>query len=239
MKHLLPLLLCLASTSALSGEAEIRKTLNERYPAVKIASVQPSPIAGLYEVFAGGKLIYVDSTGEHLLPGSIIETRTKTNLTQKRMEELRAIKFDSLPFDKAIPMVKGNGSRKMAVFSDPDCPVCKNLEKELALLDNLTVYVFLNPLTSIHPEAMQRSSEIWCSADRARSYREYMLQDKRPDAPAKCDTPINDILALSEKLGVDGTPALVFPNGKRIDGGISAAQIEELLKQSSQVAAKQ
>lgn len=233
MKRLLPLLLCLASAHAPADEAKIRQTLGEHYPAIKITSVQPSPIAGLYEVMVGGKLVYVDQTGNHLLPGPLVETKTKTNLTQKRLDELHAIKFDSLPFDKAIKVVKGSGARKVAIFSDPDCPFCKRLEKELALLDNVTVYVFLNPLTNLHPEAMERANEIWCSADRARSWTDYMLEGKKPAAAAKCDTPVNDIITLSEKIGVDGTPALVFPNGKRVDGAVSAAQIEDLLKQGS------
>ncbi len=233
MKRLLPFMLCFVATHAPADESLIRKTLGERYPGINITSVQPSPVAGLYEVMVGGNFVYVDQSGDHLLPGPIVETKTKANLTQKRLEELRTVKFDSLPFDKAIAVVKGNGERKLAIFSDPDCPFCKRLEKELALLDNLTVYVFLNPLTNLHPEAMARASEIWCSADRARSWRDYMLEGKKPAATDKCETPISDILALSEKIGVDGTPALVFPNGKRVDGHISAAQIEELLQQGS------
>lgn len=231
MKRLLPLLLCLAPIHALADEAQIRKTLGERYSMIKITSVQPSPISGLYEVLVGGKLVYVDQTGDYLLPGPLVETKTKANLTQKRLDDLHAVKFDSLPFEKAIPVIKGSGARKVAIFSDPDCPFCKSLEKELALLDNVTVYVFLNPITSLHPDAMERANEIWCSADRARSWRDYMLEDKKPAKAAKCETPVNDILALSEKIGIDGTPALVFPNGKRVDGAISAVQIEDLLKQ--------
>ncbi|NWG87678.1 MAG: DsbC family protein [Hydrogenophilaceae bacterium] len=233
MKRLLPFILCLVPVHALADEAQIRQTLGERYPAIKITSIQPSPVAGIYEVLAGGKLVYVDQTGDYLLMGPILDTRSKTNLTQKRLDDLRMVKFDSLPFDKAIPIVKGNGARKVAVFSDPDCPFCKRLEKELALLDNITVYVFLNPIASLHPEAPARSNEIWCSADRAKSWRDYMLEGKKPAASGKCDTPVNDILALAEKIGVEGTPALVFPNGKRVDGAISAAQIEELLQQGS------
>lgn len=231
MKRLLPLLFCLASVHAQADETLIRQTLGERYPGINITSIQPSPIAGLYEVMVGGNFVYVDQSGDYLLPGPVVDTRTKANLSQKRLEELKKVRFDSLPFDKAISVVKGSGERKLAIFSDPDCPFCKRLEKELALLDNLTVYVFLNPLTNLHPEAMARASEIWCSADRAQSWRDYMLEGKKPAAAAKCETPINDILAFSEKIGVDGTPALVFPNGKRVDGHIPAAQIEELLKQ--------
>lgn len=231
MKRLLPLLLCLAPIHALADEAQIRKVLDERYPMINITSVQPSPIAGLYEVMVGGKLVYVNQTGDYLLPGPLVETKTKANLTQKRLDELHAVKFDSLPFEKAIPVIKGSGARKVAIFSDPDCPFCRRLEKELALLDNITVYVFLNPITGLHPDAMERANEIWCSADRAQSWRDYMLEGKKPAKAAKCDTPVSDILALSDKIGVDGTPALIFQNGKRVDGAISAAQIEDFLKQ--------
>lgn len=235
MKRTLPLLFCLASINILADETQIRRTLGQYLPTLEISSVRPSPVAGLYEVLADEDIFYVDQTGEYLMRGPLFESRTRVNLTQKRLDDLHTIKFDSLPFDKAIKIVKGNGTRRMAVFSDPDCPFSRLLQGELYLLDNLTVYIFLNPLTDLHPEAMERSIEIWCSEDRARSLLDYMILAKKPVNPAKCDAPVEDILALSELIGVNSTPVLVFQNGMRVDGAISAVEIEDLLEKSSRV----
>lgn len=234
MNRILPLMLALALLSASADEAAIRRTLGERYPGIQVESVKTSPVAGVYEVWASGKLFYTDEKADYLFIGPLVETLTKTNLSQNRLTELRAVKFESLPLDKSIPIVKGKGERRLAVFSDPDCPYCKRLERELAKLDNLTVYLFLYPLEALHPNAVGVARNVWCSADRAKSWMDYMLDGKAPAAAAeRCDPPIQEIAALASRLGIEGTPALVFPNGQRVDGLIPAERIETLLKGGS------
>lgn len=229
MKHILALLFCLASINIPADEAQIRGVLKQHFPTVEISSIQSSPIQGLYEVLAGGKIFYIDQTGEYLMPGPLLETRTQTNLTEQRLDDIRAIKFNRLPLEKAVKIVRGKGTRKIAVFSDPDCPFSKLLLGELYLLDDLTIYVFLNPLLDIHPEAMQRSNEIWCSEDRAKSLLDYMILGKKPINQVKCDAPVKDILALSELVGINSTPVLIFQNDMRVDGAMYATVIEDLL----------
>lgn len=230
MKRILSLLLCLFSLNIMAGETEIRSVLKQHFPSVEITSLQPSPIAGLYEVLAGGKIFYIDQTGEYLMPGPLLETRTQMNLTQIRLDDLRAIKFERLPLDKSIKIVRGKGTRRIAVFSDPDCPFSKLMLGELYLLDDLTVYVFLNPLLDIHPEAMQRSNEIWCSEDRAKGLLDYMILGKKPTSRGKCNTPVKDILAFSELVSINSTPVLIFQNDMRVDGAMYASVIEDLLE---------
>lgn len=234
MKRFLALLVFPAVFSAQADEASIRKNLAEYYPGIAIQQINPAPVAGLYEVWASGKLFYVDEKADYILSGVLVDGRTKTNLTQKRMEELQAVKFDALPFDKAIRIVKGNGERRLAVFADPECPYCKQLEKELARVDNLTLYVFMYPLQEIHPQAVARAEAIWCSADRSQSWKAHMLDGKDPPPPdTKCENPVAELVALGNKLGVEGTPTLIFPNGKRKEGALPAAEIESLLKSGS------
>lgn len=233
MKRLLPLFALLASAAATADEAQIRKALTEAYPEIPIRSIEPSPIPNLYEVYAGGRLVYSDPTGAHLVLGPLVDTKTKKDLTEARLDALGAIKFDSLPLDKAIKIVHGDGKQKLAVFSDPDCPHCRDLEHELARLQDATVYVFMTPLTEIHPDALAHANAIWCSKDRAKSWEDFMLSAKTPADAAKCDTPVSDILDLAKAHDINGTPTLVFANGKRVSGGLPANQIEALLKQGS------
>jgi thiol:disulfide interchange protein DsbC len=229
---MLPLLVSLA-LHAKADEAAIRQTLGERYPSLPIATVTATPLPGLYEVWAGGKLFYADEKGEHVLMGPLVETRGKTNLTQRRLAELRAVKFDSLPLDKALRIVRGAGERKLAVFSDPDCPFCKKLEQELAKVDNLTVHLFLYPLADLHPGAVAVARNVWCAADPAGSWRAYMLDGKAPAAAADCQAPLAEIADLAARLGIAGTPALIFQSGERVDGAVPAEQIEARLKGGS------
>lgn len=226
----LSLALAACASPALADEAAIRQTLGERYPGIRIESVTTTPIAGLYEVWGGGRLFYADEKGEHVLVGPLVETRGKTNLTQQRITQLRAVRFDSLPLDKAIRIVQGKGERAVAVFSDPDCPFCRKLEQELARLDNLTVHLFLYPLVDLHPGAEKVARNVWCAADPAASWRAYVLDGRAPAAVADCQAPIAEIAALAARLGVTGTPALIFQSGERVDGALPADRIEALLK---------
>jgi thiol:disulfide interchange protein DsbC len=141
--------------------------------------------------------------------------------------------FSKLPLDKAMVKVKGDGSRKIAIFSDPDCPFCKRLEPELEKLDNVTIYTFLYPLTALHPDAMRKATMVWCSPDRQRAWDDLMLRGKLPEGSLSCATPILEINELARSLGINGTPGIVFESGKLIPGAISSDQIEAQFKSAA------
>jgi len=233
MKHTLTaLLLALLATSALAGDGDIRKSIEGSFPGTKIGSITKSPIHGLFEVVSDGPqgplVIYSDDKGEHLLVGDLLNVQSKRNLTRERMDKLTEVKWDSLPLGNAIKVVKGNGSRKLAVFSDPDCPYCRKAEAEFAKLDDITIYNFAYPLP-MHPDAGRKAKLVWCSKDRAKAWQDLMLKGTLPNGKADCDNPIDENLALGAKLRIDGTPAIIFPNGKRIPGYVDAKRLEAML----------
>ena len=149
MKFMPIILAGVLASLAHADEAAIRQAFAERYPHVAIKSVAVTAIPGLYEVFAGGQIVYADERGDYLLKGPLLDTREKLNVTERRLEVLKAVKFDTLPFEQSIAIKQGRGERRIAVFADPDCPFCRQLEKELARMDNLTVHVFLLPLAEL------------------------------------------------------------------------------------------
>lgn len=219
--------------AAATQVASIKNTLEKRFSGTKVVDVQPSPIPGLYEVFLGDRIVYSDATAEHVIVGNLIETRTQTDLTAARMDQRNAIDFKSLPFDKAIKIVRGNGHRQLAVFEDPDCPFCRRLEEELVSVPDTTVYVFLFPIDSLHPQATLHSRQIWCAPDRAQAWTQWVLQRKAlPAATCKGD-PVAELAKLGEKLYVDGTPTLFFSNGKRVGGAIPTEELQMRLAESS------
>jgi thiol:disulfide interchange protein DsbC len=235
------LLLALISTATLAGESDIRKAIETAYPGVKISNIAKSPINGIFEVSTDGPqgplVVYSDHMGEHLLIGDLLNIKNKRNLTRERMDKLTEVKWDSLPLHNAIKVVKGDGSRKLAVFSDPDCPYCKKAETELNKLDNVTVYNFAYPLP-MHPDAGRKAILVWCSNDRAKAWQDLMLKGIVPSGKADCKNPIEDNLALGEKLRIDGTPAMIFPNGKRVPGYVDATRLEAMLNSVSAKTAK-
>jgi len=223
---------CLVATvNVAADETSLRATLEERMQGAKIGKISPGPLPGLFEVVVNGiNVMYTDEKGDLAFFGNVVDLQTRDSLTKKRTEELAFVDFSKIPLKQAIVKVKGDGSRKLVVFSDPDCPYCKQLEKELAFVDNVTIYTMLYPIVELHPDARKRSEAVWCSSDRAKAWENLMLYGKEPAAAkSRCKTPLDDIQALAKSLNIDGTPGLVFQNGKLVPGALKTEQIEALL----------
>jgi thiol:disulfide interchange protein DsbC len=232
LKHMaVGLLAGMLTTPAWADEASLKKTIEATYPKVKIQNISKTPYAGLYEVFLDGQIIYTDDSFNFLIvEGRLVDPKNKRDLTAERMDELTRVDFASLPLDKAIKVVKGNGSRKLVVFSDPDCPYCKKLEqKDLVGITDVTIYTFLYPLESLHPDAANKSRAIWCAPDRSKAWQEWILNGQLPKGTASCDAPIDDVADLGSKLGITSTPTLIFANGKRLLGAYPAKEIEKIM----------
>jgi thiol:disulfide interchange protein DsbC len=217
----------LAASAKTDPAAEIKKALEARYPEVKVLDVRPAPVAGLYEVFTGDTIIYASPTGDYLIGGPMVDTKNRSNVTLDSIDERNSIDFSALPLDLAIKTVKGDGRRTVAVFSDPDCPYCKQLEESLSTFDNVTVYTFLYPITSLHPDAAVKARAIWCTSDRPQAWEQWMIDGKAAAASESCkDDPIDELQALGRKLRIASTPVMFFANGQRAGGALTAEQLK-------------
>jgi len=217
--------------AASAQEAVIRKNIAERLPDFpKIDEVTKTPIPGLYELRIGTEVLYTDEHGDHLIEGSIVETRSRTNLTEARINKLTAIDFAALPLKDAIVWKQGTGARKLVVFADPNCGYCKKFEKEMQQVKDVTVYTFLYPI--LGGDSPDKSRNIWCAKDNSVAWRDWMINGT--PAPrnmgGKCDTSaLERNVALGKKHRVNGTPALVFEDGKRVPGALPPDQVEKQL----------
>ena len=225
-------LLTALSLGAFAQEATIRKNLAERLPNLpKIDEISKTPMPGLFEVrFNGTELFYTDAQGNFLLQGSLIDTRSRMDLTEQRMNKLTAIAYSDLPVKDAFTIVRGNGKRKMAVFEDPNCGYCKRFERDLAKIDNVTVHLFLYPI--LGADSVEKSRNIWCAKDKAKAWNDWMLEDITP-AEAKCDTaPLQRNVEFGRKARITGTPTIIFADGSRVPGAIPADRIEKFLTEA-------
>ena len=233
--RLLPALaLLFAASGALADEAVIRKALAERLPNLpKIDEVTRSPLPGLWEVRIGTELLYTDAQGQYLVQGEVIDLRSRTNLTQQRIDKLTAFDFDQLPRKDAITIKQGKGTRKMAVFVDPNCGYCKRFERDVSNLKDVTVYIYLYPI--LGADSQTKSRDIWCAKDPALAWRDWMLANKLPSsAPAKCDfAAIERNVELGRKHRVTGTPATVFEDDTRLPGAVPGEQLDKQLVQAA------
>jgi thiol:disulfide interchange protein DsbC len=115
------------------------------------------------------------------------------------------------------------------VFSDPLCPFCSQLEQELQKVSNVTIYTFLMPVEQMRPGSRQRSLEVWCSSDRTRAWEDWMLRQVQPRSRPTCSNPVDQVVKLSDKLGFQVTPTLIFADGAVLSGMVPAAQIEKFM----------
>ena len=230
--HALAAALCLLLMvdAAFAQEAVIRKNIAERLPDFpKIDEVSKSTIPGLYELRVGAELFYTDEQGNHLIDGQVIDTRTRVNLTEAKLNKINAIDFASLPLKDALVWKVGSGARKMVVFADPNCGYCKRFERELQRAKDVTVYTFLLPI--LGGDSPEKSRNIWCAKDSTTAWRSWMLDSVTPPrAMGECDSSaIERVTVLARKYRVNGTPAIVFEDGKRVPGAMSLEQLEKQL----------
>lgn len=228
LKSLL-LLLLLTVSSAYAGETEIKQALQKNYPQLEVRQVNPSPISGLYEVVTRDHLFYTDAKVRYLIDGSLYDLKSMRNLTDERERKLFAIDFNSLPLNLALKKVQGNGSRKLVIFTDPNCGFCKRLEHELQHVDNVTIYRMLYP---VFPGSDEKVRNVLCSKNPNQAWDDLLLNNKLPPA-ASCNTQTDKVLALGQKLRVSGTPTLIFADGTLVPGFLPAATLDKALDEAA------
>lgn len=229
----LAVLAMVIGSGAFADEASVKRLFETRFSGLRAESVTRTPYLGLYEVVIGDEIVYTDERATYIFNGSVIDARTKRNLTEERLQKLATIRFDELPLELAIKAVRGNGKRVVAIFADPYCPYCRSLDKALSQVNDVTIYTFLYPILR-EVESPRMARQIWCAPDRAKAYYDFMLNNRPPAVSVECDAPIEKWKALGQKLGVRATPTSFVPNGQRVLG----ARIDELQKLLDQTAAR-
>ena len=221
-----------AACSAFADEAAIRKNIAERVPDFpKIDEVTKSAAPGLWELRVGTDILYTDDQGNYLIQGDVIETKTRTNITQQRVAKLTAIDFKTLPLKDAIVWKQGTGERKLVVFADPNCGYCKKFEQDLQSVKDVTVYTFLYPI--LGGDSPEKAKQIWCAKDNTKAWRDWMIKGMPVADSPQCDAAaLQRNVALGRKHRINGTPGLVFEDGKQQPGAASAEVVERQLVMS-------
>lgn len=229
---ILALTLSFAAGAAHASEAAIRKAFQSRLPELTVESVSRSPMPGLYEVVANGRIFYVDEKVHFVIRGVLFDARTSAmrNVTEARNAELAA-QLLRKSTDNAIKRVRGNGRRVIYSFEDPNCGFCKRQQEEWLKLNDITVYTFLWPILS--PDSVAKSRAVWCAKDRAKAWDDLMSRGVVPQNDGKCDNPFDRNVELARRFGAQGTPAIYLSDGSNIGGFVPAERIEEMLRSTT------
>jgi thiol:disulfide interchange protein DsbC len=210
--------------------AELARKLSKTLPEYRIVRITPSGVEGILEVLMeDNRIVYVDAGGKHLFNGHLFDLDAHEDLTERRIEALTRIDVKQLPLADAFDIVHGDGKRQLYLFEDPDCPYCRKFEEQLPKINDVTLHIFLFPLTTIHPHAYEHALGVWCAKDRQKAWTDKMMKGIDPPAVAKCANPIDRNLALGDKIHIDGTPTIVFADGRVRAGMMSAEDLERML----------
>lgn len=240
-RHRVACLLALAFLLVTSARADSRATasaehflaaLRRAHPGTAFDAVRPTPVQGLYEIRMGQNVAYASADNtRYLVFGHLFDTRSMRDLTPSapgaaaatRDEKPGPVKVAELPLADAIREVKGSGRRQLFVFADARCAYCRQLDAELAKVDDVTIYTF--PVPMIDHDA---PVGIWCSVDRAAAWHAVM-RGAEPPSPGRCSHPVDRNAGLMQRLGIRGTPTLLFADGTRLESAVGADVIEARL----------
>ncbi|MCC2626009.1 MAG: thiol:disulfide interchange protein [Burkholderiales bacterium] len=221
-----------ADTAPANISAQLRKTLKDTLPQLPIDQVNISPIGGIYEIISGRKVFYVDSTGRYAMLGNMVDLTIKQSLTEQKVKSLSVVDWNKIPTKIAIVKIIGKGQRKIAVFTDPDCPFCKRLDADiLTKQKDLTIYYFLYPM-AMHANSDNDAKRIICAENPDVTYIDWMVNDKTLPIQSQCKRLANleQMKKVgSEIVGVEATPTIVLPNGQIVSGLIPADYLDKLI----------
>lgn len=214
-----------------ADEAAVRKAFEAKLPGLTIESVSATPIKGMYEVIATGRkplFFYTDESVSYIVQGNLLDLRSgqPRSITQESMNKRNTAALTKSTAS-AIKRVKGNGKRVIYTFEDPNCGYCKELQKQLAKLNDVTIYTFLWAILS--QDSLDKSKAIWCAPDRAKAWDDYMVKGISPAGKRDCATPLELNSQTAQRLGLNGTPGVFLENGEQIGGFVKAEELEAAL----------
>ena len=216
------------SSLSLANVDTVKSNLSKQHPKLNIENIQATDMKGIYSGSMDGQVVYLAEDAQHILVGSMYRLSDQKNLTQDLVLKQNSIDWKKLPLQDAVKSVRGNGKRQIAIFSDPNCPYCKQLEAELSKLNDVTIYTFIYPIKT---QSIAVSKQIFCEKDPALAWSNLISKGIQPSSKKTCANPVERNLSLGKSLGLTGTPAIIFSNGFKVMGSHPAQEIEQMWKE--------
>ncbi|HKT74200.1 MAG TPA: DsbC family protein [Steroidobacteraceae bacterium] len=213
--------------------ADPRAEIAGRIPGARPEDLRPSPIPGLYELRHGADILYVTADGQYGINGDLYDIGRNVNLTENVRRETRAHLIAAVPEDQMLVFGPRDPKYTITVFTDVDCGYCRQLHSQIAEYNHLGIrvrYLFY-PRSGPNTESWTKAEEVWCSANR----NDALTQAKRGMAlPAKvcANNPVARHYALGQQFGLQGTPAIVLPDGELVSGYLPPPVLAQRLQSS-------
>lgn len=237
---------CLALVLAIQSEADPIIEVDDKVGAAIIAKLKTarpdldyevladSPIAGLYKVqVVGGPVLYATANGEYFLDGELyrVSPGRFVNLSEQEMSSMRRELIDAIDIEEMI-VFSPEGERKSVinVFTDVDCGYCRKLHNDVPELNRrgIEVRYLAFPRAGIGSPSYDKMVSAWCSDNPAEALTS--LKNGNDIKPRLClENPVAAHYQLGQKIGIAGTPAIIFTDGTLMPGYRPAADMARIL----------
>jgi thiol:disulfide interchange protein DsbC len=207
-------------------------------PDLQVDGVQTTPVQGIYEVAIGPRLVYMTGDGRYLIQGSISDVDKRQDLTEARRNAVRLGALDKVSEDDMVVFGPKTAPHTVTVFTDIDCGFCRRLHSEIGKYNANGIrirYLFM-PRTGKGSESYQKAVGVWCAKDRQQAMTDAKAGK---DVPAQsCKNPVDSHMALADSMGLNGTPALILPDGELLPGYVPADRLKAVLEDQMTAAAR-
>jgi thiol:disulfide interchange protein DsbC len=222
MKKLILFSLIIITNSVIANVDTVFNQLKPFFPTITTENIKNSELDGFYEVVLINPqidVLYISLDGRYVIQGAITDIELMTNLSTKRINSERINILNSIDENNKIVFKAENEQHIVHVFTDVDCPYCAKLHSNMKGMNALgiTVKYLAAPIEQLHPNAQSAMEKIWCAEDTAIAMHNYKTNRYLPNS-SDCINPVEEQLAISKQLGVNGTPSIFLENGSNVPG---------------------
>ena len=213
-----------------ADEAAIRQAMTKSMPSVKVDSVKPAVVKGLFEVVVGANIYYVSEDGKYLLQGRLVDVAARKDLTEEKLNVTRKLAIEKIGQANMIVFKPKITKYTVTIFTDIDCGYCRKLHSEIDqyLAQGITIQYLFFPRAGKGSDSYNKAVSVWCAEDRNAALTAAKKDQKLPEKT--CDNPIDEHMQLAAEFDVKGTPMIISENGNVYPGYLPAKQLVEALE---------
>ncbi|MFZ9609635.1 MAG: DsbC family protein [Methylococcales bacterium] len=218
------------SVASYADEAAIRQAMTKSMPSVKIGSVKPAVVKGLFEVVVGANIYYVSEDGKYLFQGRLVDVAARKDLTEEKLNGTRKLAIEKIGQANMIVFKPKISKYTVTIFTDIDCGYCRKLHSEIDqyLAQGITIQYLFFPRAGKGSDSYNKAVSVWCAEDRNAALTAAKKDQKLPEKT--CDNPVDEHMQLAAEFDVKGTPMIISENGNVYPGYLPAKQLVEALE---------
>jgi thiol:disulfide interchange protein DsbC len=217
-------------------DATVRQAVQKLAAHVQIESVEPSPLPGFYQVIASGQLVYISADGKYMMNGDLVDVASRSSVSDVAWAKFRKAELAKVPTSQRIVFAPAHPKATLTVFTDVTCAYCRALHEHIADFNKagIAVEYLAWPREGVQTTAGRPTPtytemvSVWCAADRKAAFT--AAKQGTSPAPATCTNPVKDEFDLGVRLGVNGTPTIITPDGRVVGGYVTVDQVLADLK---------